>query len=99
MNKKTIESLQNAAIKTLTVQADSLEMLKKLKAKKVQLSAIKEDCDNLQKALLEGLNLAKGDNADIYNGNKQLVATYKTSHKKAFTVPEMDVSRLTIKTA
>jgi len=49
--------------------------------------------------LLEGLGIAKGDNADIVDGNGRLVATWKTSHRAEHVVKACDVSKLTIKTS
>lgn len=91
-------SIKENVIAKIRVKSESLEALKALKAKKAQLRALTEDCKNRQKAILEGLGLGKGMNADIVDGNGNLVATFKTSHRDAFIVDECDVARLTIKT-
>lgn len=86
-------------IKKITVQGEALEALQSLKRKKAQIRALEEDCKNIQKSLLEGFGLDIGDNADIVNGNGQLVGTWKTIERKEFLVPAGFQGRLTIKTS
>jgi len=88
-----------AAIARYTVKNESLETLQRIKRLKQQSRALDEQARNEQKALLEGLGIAKGDNADIVDGNGRLVATWKTSHRAEHVVKACDVSKLTIKTS